>query len=259
MRIGERSGRVTASRLVPLEIGRLDAELSEIIGTPGRAVLPVASWLIEHPAGLVLFDTGMHRALQHDVSRLGPLFSTTRVDFQPGEELAARVIAAGYDPTDIRIVVISHLHFDHAGGTVEIPNGRLIVQEPEWKAGHHPRLVAAGLYNPDDFDIGHELQLIDGHHDVFGDGSIVCLPTPGHTRGHQALRVELGSRSVVLTGDCIYFARMLEAMEVPMFGFDREQQLASMRELQLLRDEGCELIFGHDLEQFRSFPAAGLT
>lgn len=251
---------MTATRIVPLEIGRLDADLAELIGTPGRAILPVPAWVIEHPAGVVLFDTGMHQELKTDTTRLGPLFTSTLVDFHDGEELPARLAAAGYRPSDIDIVVISHLHFDHAGGAADVPDARLVVQAAEWKAAHHPRLIEAGLYNPADFEVGHAVELIDGRHDVFDDGAVVCLPTPGHTRGHQALRVQLASGTVVLTADCVYFGSMLDDLTVPAFGFSREQQVDSMLMLRRLRDdEGCRLLFGHDLDQFRSLPASGWT
>lgn len=248
-----------ASRIVPLEVGRLDADLSELTGEHGHAILPVPSWLIEHPKGIVLFDTGMHRDLQVAPSRLKGLFSRTVVDFPLGEELPVRLSTAGYRPADVAIAIISHLHFDHAGGIADLPDARLIVQRSEWKVGHHPKLVEVGLYNPDDFDVGHDVQLIDGTHDVFGDGSIVCIPTPGHTRGHQALRVQLASGPIVLTADCVYFERMLDEMRVPRFAFDRDLQLEAMRRLRAMRDDGCRLLFGHDLAQFRSLPASGLT
>jgi glyoxylase-like metal-dependent hydrolase (beta-lactamase superfamily II) len=247
------------ARIVPLEIGRLDADLSELTGEPGRAILPVPSWLIEHPAGIVIFDTGMHRDLQNNTERLAGVFSSTVVDFPAGEELSARLCAVGYRPADVHIAVISHLHFDHVGGTGELPDARLIVQRSEWEAGHHPRLVEVGIYSPEEFDIGHDVQLIEGSHDVFGDGTVVCIPTPGHTKGHQALRVELDSGPVVLTADCIYFERMLEQMQVPVFAFDRDKQLEAMRHLQAMRNDGCRLLFGHDYEQFHSLPAKGLT
>jgi len=246
-------------RLVPLEIGRIHADLMELVGSPGHARMPVPSWLVEHPRGLVLFDAGMHRELQRDTARIRVLFRTTTLDFHPGEELAARVTAAGYSPADVELLIFSHLHFDHCGGTAELPNARLVLQEPEWGAAHHPTLVELGVYNPDDFDVGHDRQLVDGVHDVFGDGRIVCLPTPGHTRGHQSLRVELDSGPVVLTGDCIYFSAMLDGMKVPAFGYDVDQQLESMRTLAGLRDQGCRLLFGHDETQFGSLPAGGLV
>jgi N-acyl homoserine lactone hydrolase len=252
--------RVTAIRLVPLELGRLTMALDEITGEPDAVVAPVPAWVVEHQAGVVVFDTGMHPDLQRSSDRIAGVFDTMAIDYPEGEELTSRLTAAGYRPTDVTTAIISHLHFDHAGGTAELPDARLVVQASEWSAGHHPRLVEAGLYNPDDFDIGHDVELVDGVHDVFGDGSVVCIPTPGHTKGHQSLRVELPSGPLVLTSDCVYFGRMLDAMTVPAYGYDRDLQLASMRKLASLRDrEGCRLLFGHDLAQFRSLPPAGLA
>jgi N-acyl homoserine lactone hydrolase len=249
----------TATKLVPLEIGRLDSDRMELLGTPGRVVMPVPSWVVEHPRGVVLFDAGLHQDLQTDTSRLRNLLQSFVVDFHPGEELPTRLAAAGYRPSDIDVMVISHLHFDHVGGMVDIPDARVVIQAPEWTAGHHPKLVEVGLYDPNDYDLGHDRQLIDGGHDVFGDGSIVCVPTPGHTKGHQALRVELPSGPVVLTADCVYLAQMLDEMRVPLFGYDLALQLDSMRRLRDLRDDGYRLLFGHDLDQFRSLPTSGLT
>ena len=245
-------------RLIPLEVGRLDADLEELIGTPGRRLLPVPSWLIEHPKGVVLFDTGLHQELRTSRARLHGAFSSSGVELPIGEDLTARLAGRGFAPSDVAIVIFSHLHFDHCGGTAELPEARLLLQRAEWEAGHHPRLVEAGVYNPDDFDLGHDRQLIDGAHDVFGDGRVVCVPTPGHTKGHQSLRVELESGPVVLTGDCVYFASMLDDMRIPTFAYNADMQRESMRMLAAQRDDGCRLLFGHDIEQFRELPADGL-
>ena len=242
-----------------MEIGRLDSDLSALVGTPGQVRMPIPSWVIEHPRGLVMFDTGLHQALQTSTERLRGLFTDTVVDYRAGEELPTMLAGAGYRASDVDVMIISHLHFDHVGGMVDVPDARVIVQGAEWRAGHHPKLVEVGYYNPDDFDVGHDVQAIDGTHDVFGDGSVVCVPTPGHTKGHQSLRVELPSGPVVLAADCIYFAQMLDEMRTPDYGFDTAQQLDSMRHLRDLRDAGCRLLFGHDPDQFRSLPPAGLV
>lgn len=247
-------------RLIPLEIGRLQP-LADLMGA-GRAAnraLPIPSWLIEHRDGLVLFDTGLHADLVHGDDKLGPNAQLFSCDFDAGEELTNRLATHAIRPGDITHLVFSHLHFDHVGGTAEIPDARVVVQESEWVAGHRPKLIEFGVYDPVDFDIGHELELIDGAHDVMGDGSIMCVPTPGHTIGHQSLRLELQSGPVVLTGDCVYFQQALDEMTVPSFGYDRELQLASMRSLAALRDDGCRLLYGHDEDQFRTLPTDGLV
>lgn len=250
-------------RLIPLEIGRVITQSRILDGSDGTVTFPVPSWLIEHPQGLVLFDTGMHQDLQTSFDRIGEAtVKSFRPDFHKGEELSARLTDRSIRPADITHVILSHLHFDHAGGTEEIPDARVVVQRAEWEAGHNERLVDLGVYNPDDYDHGHDVEQLDGEHDVFGDGRVVCLPTPGHTKGHQSLRIELDSGPVVLTGDCVYTEALLDSMTVPAMGSDKAnaQQLESMHYLRSLRDDhGCTLLYGHDEEQFRALPADGLV
>lgn len=246
-------------RLLPLTVGNIEAQLSVVTGADGEVTLPIISWLIEHPKGLVLFDTGMHIDLQTDVSRLGRTAEFFRPDYHAGEEVSARLAEQRVRPTDISHIIFSHLHFDHAGGTAEIPDARVVIQEAEWAAAHEAKNIERGIYDPIDYDHGHDVEQVTGRHDVFGDGRVVCLPTPGHTPGHQALRIELGSGPVVLTGDCVYFESMLTDMAVPNLGFNSEQQIESMHELRRLRDEeGCQLLFGHDRDQLAALPSAGL-
>lgn len=247
-------------RLVPLEIGKLNSARSIIDGGEGMLPFPIPSWLIEHEHGLVLFDTGLHVDLQTSTDRIGPSATFFDPDFSPGEELTARLEQRGIRTTDITHMVFSHLHFDHAGGTVEIPDARIVLQGAEWDAAHESKYIERNIYNPDDFDHGHDVETIDGEHDLFGDGLVTCIPTPGHTPGHQSLRLELESGPVVLTGDCVYTEAMMDDMAVPKFGHDTDLQVASMRELARLRDEdGCRLLFGHDEDQFRSLPTEGLV
>lgn len=245
-------------RIVPLEIGRLDTDYRVITGGDGSVMLPVPAWLIEHPDGLVLFDTGLHADLVHDHGRIGSTAKRFRPDFGEHETLASRLTEHGIRPGDVDVVVLSHLHFDHVGGTAEIPDARLVVQADEWAAGHDAHNVEVGLYDPTNYDVGHDVQPVDGVHDLFGDGRVRCLPTPGHTVGHQSLIVELDSGPVVLTSDCCYFERFLDEMVVPRFGFNLDQQRASMTELARLRSAGHRLIFGHDEAQFRALPTAGM-
>lgn len=248
-------------RLIPLECGHLESEVSALLADapPGRIRIPVASWLLLHPAGSLVFDTGLHRELQTDLKRIGGLAQTFDVDFAPGQEVSGRLESAQVDPGSVDWIVFSHLHFDHCGGTELVPNARIVVQRAEWEAGHVPELIAHDVYNPADFDLGHEVQLIEGPHDVFGDGRVHCLPTPGHTAGHQSLRVELDSGPVILTGDCIYMRRQLEDMSTPPFGFDLGLQRTSMLALKKFQDDGGRLIFGHDPEQFSRIPPDGLS
>jgi hypothetical protein len=152
--------------------GHLTGELGHLMeGGEGRIRLPIPAYLIEHPKGIALFDTGMHPDCQHDpAARLGArLTGLFEFDYHPGEEIGARLAAFGRDPAKIDLVINSHFHFDHVGGNAQIPNASMLVQRREWEAGMDPDSAAKRGFNPRDFDLGHKLRLVDGEHDVFGD------------------------------------------------------------------------------------------
>jgi|TARA_B100001105_G_scaffold206922_1_gene171037 glyoxylase-like metal-dependent hydrolase (beta-lactamase superfamily II) len=224
-----------------------------VAGLNGNVDLPIPSWLVVHPSGqTLLFDTGLHDDLVNGVSARYPLMARQfESRFNADNNVSARLENVHIDSSSVDKIVFSHLHFDHCGGTALVPNAQIIVQRAEWRSGHHPKLIEHEVYKPDDFDLGHDVLQIDGQHDIFGDGSVLCVPTPGHTSGHQSLRVNLTSGPVVLTGDCIYWQEVLEKMLLPPFGFDHEMQLDSMRRLKALQDEdGCKLLYGHDATQW---------
>ena len=249
-------------KLFAMTCGRLTGDLGRLMeGGEGRADLPIPAYLIEHPRGTVLFDTGLHPDCQHDPAarvgtRLTGLFS---FDFHPGEEVSARLEAIGRDPARIEIIVNSHFHFDHVGGNALIPNAVMVVQKREWEAGLTPEIAAAHGYNRADFDLGHKLVEIDGEHDLFGDGSVVCLPTHGHTPGHQSLRVRLTSGEVVLAADACYFCRTLRERRLPQRVYDRQAMLDSLDKLARLEAAGARIFFGHDGEFWKGVPQAPLA
>ena len=175
-------------KLYAFTCGTVTGEFAHLMeGGEGDITVPIPVFLIEHPKGRALFDTGLHPDCQHDpAGRLGPrLAGLFRIGFRPGEEVSARLEAIDRDPGKIDLVINSHFHFDHVGGNALIPNATMLVQRREWDAGMDPDIAARRGFNPRDFDLGHKLRLVDGEHDVFGDGSVVCLPTHGHTPGHS--------------------------------------------------------------------------
>src|SRR5262249_19342616 len=132
-------------KLFALTCGHLTGDLGYLMeGGEGPAELPIPAYLIEHPKGTVLFDTGMHPQCQHDpAGRVGErvmgLFS---FHYQPGEEISARLEAIDRDPGRIDVIVNSHFHFDHVGGNALIPNAVMVVQKREWAAGMDPDIAA---------------------------------------------------------------------------------------------------------------------
>jgi N-acyl homoserine lactone hydrolase len=229
-------------------------------GEEGDITYPVPVFLIEHPRGLVLVDTGLHPDLAQDTSRLGKLDGPFRVRLPTDGSgtVGPKLSSAGFDPAQVDHAVLTHLHFDHTGGLVEVPNARVVVQSVEWAARRDSRMVESGAYNPDDVELGHDRLEIDGDHDLFGDGTITCLLTDGHTVGHQSVRVRTESATFVICGDCCYLRRTLTDEHLPPFGVDRDRQLASVRRMRSERDNGATLIYGHDPDQWAVITDEGL-
>lgn len=208
--------------------------------------LPVTAWLIAHDRGVVLFDCGMHTDLTTDTPKREIITSFLDLDAEAASMVSTQLRALDVDPGDVVAVVASHLHWDHVGGLAQLPNARLIVQRAEWESANDPAVVAAGPYEADEYQTGHQVTLVEGPHDVFGDGALTCVPTPGHTAGHQSLLVDAGGTSVLLTGDCCYFERTVDGGPLPRFGFDLEQQRESIAVIRSIRDRGAVVIPAHD-------------
>jgi N-acyl homoserine lactone hydrolase len=247
-------------RLLAFTCGWLTGDLGLFFaGEAGEVRIPVPAFLVDHPKGKVLFDSGMHPEAGRDPGRrLLPVVARLfGVELAAGEDIAARLGAIGVDPAGIDLLVSSHLHFDHTGGNATIPNARLVVQREEWQAGHDADLSARNGFDPRDYDCGHDVLEVSGEHDVFGDGRVVCIPTPGHTPGHQSLRVRPDSGTeIVLTGDACYMRRTLESMHLPAVVHDPAAMRASLERLRALEQAGARIFYGHDPEFWQTVPQA---
>ena len=247
-------------RLFAFTCGWLTGPLGGFLeGERGRLRVPVPCYLVEHPRGRVLFDSGLHPDAGADPQgRLGALARVFDVELAPADAVGARLEAHGVDPRRLDWLVSSHLHFDHTGGNAQVPNARWVVQEREWKAGRDAEAVAANHFDPKDYDLGHDVVRIDGEHDLFGDGRVTCLPTFGHTPGHQALRVRLDSGEVVLAADACYLRRTLEELHLPAVVSDRVAARESLLRLRRLEAAGARIFFGHDPAFWEGVPQAPL-
>lgn len=248
-------------RLYAMNCGWLTMPLGFALpGGKGTIRVPVPCYLVDHPRGKALFDTGMHVASQSDAAAyLGGFAAFFQVHFEPGEEIAARLEKLGIDQREILYLVNSHLHFDHVGGNAQIPDVPIVIQRKEWEAGREPDLIQSCGYKPTDYDLGQDVIQVAGEHDLFGDGSVVCLPTHGHTPGHQSLRVRLESGEVIVAADACYFRQTLEELLVPPVVHDPEQMRRSLEVLRALQGRGARIFYGHDPEFWQSVPQAPAT
>jgi len=218
-----------STEILPLRCGTIRAPARYLErGVEGDLTLPVYAFLVTHASGrAALFDAGLALA-DHGQT----LFEVFQNDLPAGHDVAARVAASGTDPTRIEAVVLSHTHYDHVGGVPLIPNARLLVHRQEELRS---------------LDSGHDIVLTEDSHDLFGDGSVEVFATPGHTCGHQSLRVFREGGCDVLAGDACYFCRSLDRDEVDQpQPFDKAQYLATKRRLARMRADGDFIIPGHD-------------
>jgi N-acyl homoserine lactone hydrolase len=220
--------------------------------TPGANVgIPVGfpghCYLIRHTQGWFLWDTGIDDAVaqlpNHEVvfHEWGPGTGPT---WRKPITLAAQLEEIKVKPSDIKLIAVSHSHPDHAGNIEMFPTTPMLVQRVEYQwAGSRQDTVA--------FNKNHPVKLIDGDYDVFGDGSLVLLSTPGHTPGHQSLLVRLPrTGAVILSGDVVHFQTSFEHRYVPDNNWNKESSLQSMDKIAaIVAREHAQLWVNHDQPQ----------
>lgn len=212
---------------------------------------PVPAYLVETGDERILVDTGLHPAAVADApAYYGPSPAFDLFGFEQERPLADQV-----DLDTVTMVVLTHLHWDHAGGLPLLPSAvPVVVQRAEWEAGHDRGAMARNFFFGRDYDLDERrVVLVDGDHDLLGDGSIELLLTPGHTPGHQSVRIA----DVVIGGDVVHFASGLDDHRFPAFGDDHDAQGRSADRLRALRDAGVTVLPGHDPDVLRPGPLPG--
>jgi N-acyl homoserine lactone hydrolase len=199
-------------------------------------------YLMHHAQGWLLWDTGVSDAIAAMPEGQPPADPRMTRWHRP-KTLAAQLDAVGIKPDDIKYLAISHTHPDHIGNVELFPHAMLLVQKAEYE---WPGPMGVGRFKPE-----HPATKLAGDHDVFGDGSVTIIATPGHTPGHQSLLVRLpktGAR--VLSGDAVHFRSNWENRRVPSGNTDKDQTLTSMQRIaDILAKEKGELWINHDKAQ----------
>jgi N-acyl homoserine lactone hydrolase len=199
-------------------------------------------YLIKHAQGWFLWDTGIPDAVAGMPDGLVPS-DPKAVTWRRPKTLAGQLDQIGVKPSDIRAMAVSHTHPDHIGNVEMFPTAMLYVQKTEYDwpdANNQPRFKAE-----------HPVTKLDGDRDVFGDGSVVILRTPGHTPGHQSLLVKLPKTgAVVLSGDAVHFRDNWDNRRVPSMNVSKEQTTASMQKIADTLTKGkAQLWINHDKAQ----------
>ena len=245
---GSRAGaasRVTAQRVLAFHCGGEWSPMGiyDPLDEDGARMVygPYLLYLVEHSRGRVLLDTGLHTRWRSP--------GTRRIEVGETDDVVSVLARAGVAPSEVEHVVVSHLHYDHAGGLRFFPDATVWVQSAELRFAYAPAVYQRELYDRDDFDHPLRWRELDGAHDIFGDRAVTIIPTPGHTPGHQSLCVELPSGPLVLAADASYLDAAMRARRLPGVVWNPDAMVASWEALERLeRDRGAQLIFTHELE-----------
>ena len=197
--------------------------------------------LIKHSQGWLLWDTGLADTVAAMPDGLRPADPRAILWRRP-KTLAAQLDQLGVKPADIKYVAVSHSHPDHIGNVDMFPLSMLLVQKTEYEdpAGSPPR------FKPE-----LPVTKLEGDRDVFGDGSVTIIATPGHTAGHQSLLVKLPKTgAVLLSGDAVHFKDNWDNRRVPSINFSREQTSASMQKIaDIIARDKAQIWINHDKAQ----------
>ena len=228
--------------------------------------LPIVAFLVEHPgAGPIIVDTGFHPSVATDPKQnLGRLYARLySIHMKPEQAISAQLrVQKGIDPSEVRVAIMTHLHMDHASAISEFTAATYVLGAGEWRAFHAHRFALNGYvrhhveHAVEYKEVPYDSPVIDSYstfgraYDLFGDGSVRLVATPGHTHGHQSVIVRLRDREALLTGDATYFLRTIDDERRGWVMADEHKWHRSVGEIRLYRRENPDalIIPGHDPE-----------
>jgi N-acyl homoserine lactone hydrolase len=230
--------------------------------------LPINVFVIKHRDGVVLFDTGLDPAIASDPnyvdSAIGRFFMRRvfRLTIGPDDTVAKNLNRLNLRTEDVNTVVVSHLHFDHIGGIADVPQAELLVSRDEWQQLSEPHpdhdyffrehiQLPGAKWQPIDFKPTKDPLLVPfgGCYDVMGDGTLMLLPTPGHTAGSLSMLVRADDRPpLLLIGDLSYAVELLMRDQLPGIYADKSQLHASFKKVRDLKAQLPDLVIlgSHD-------------
>ena len=200
-------------------------------------------YLIKHGNEYMMWDTG---------------HSMTIPNFAPKTSVVAQLAQVGVKPEQIKYVGISHYHQDHTGQVASFPQAMLLIGKGDWDAITAPKPAAGVNFAPFAHWIsgGGKVEPLVNDKDVFGDGTVIILNTPGHTPGHHALLVKLNNRAFLISGDLVHFHENYTTNGVPWFNVSRADSLASIERFkQLATNLKATVIIQHDARDIGKLPA----
>jgi glyoxylase-like metal-dependent hydrolase (beta-lactamase superfamily II) len=220
--------------------------------------LPCPSFLIEHPKGLVLFDTGCNPKIIDDaVGYWGEVAAHLPLKWSKADTLDKQIQNVGYKTSDVKYVILSHSHLDHSGGLTYFPKAKFLVGSRELQYAYWPDVDRRWAFILNDFlpTRAYEWLELDCDLDLFGDGALQFLLTPGHTPGECSLLVNLPNRKFLLTGDTTHLRAAVNQEATMGIDVDPFKSVHSLRRIKAIRDmQGATMWITHDPDDWKEHP-----
>jgi glyoxylase-like metal-dependent hydrolase (beta-lactamase superfamily II) len=241
---------------------------------PDNAPIPIPAFLIRHPkAGNILVDTGLHPSIASDprenLGRIGEWLC--QPELEAGMDVPARLRKRGIGPSAIRLVLLTHLHLDHASAIADFPESTFIVTGAEWKEATRGMFPILRAYRRQQYDYAFDFRTVDfdGEQvssystfgrtlDLFGDGSVRLVSTPGHSAGHMSVIVRLKDRDMFIAGDAMSREEQLDpGSDPPGRTQDEHNYRRSLQEIRLFHSQYPNAVItpGHDTAFYENAPA----
>lgn len=225
------------------------SQLNEGFPDTGEIELANPIFLIQHPKGWLLWDAGLSDELVHQPEGIEAWIFHLRMKKTVLEQLKE----IGVKPDDIQYFAFSHIHNDHTGNANYFKSARLIMQEKEYDLAFNKEKKPLNYDDYKELENSKAIKL-NGDYDLFGDGTVRFIATPGHTAGHQSLLLKLEETGYVLiSGDVSYYAKNYRQKGIPTFNTNKEESLASIEKVEKLVEEyDAQLWIQHDKAHFET-------
>lgn len=256
----------TGVRVTAVDCGPLAIDKGILMtGANGIIDVPSSVYIIEHPKqGVILYDTGINYNVadpEAAVKYWGPgMREAFGCNMTREDAIDRQLIKLGYKLEDVKHVILSHLHLDHAGGMCHFPNATFVVQKSELRYAWWPDSWTSLVYCINDYKDtrGFNFLQLNGDVDLFQDGTIKLITTPGHTPGHQAMIIKLENRGpVCLAADTAHLKETYQNMAPMPYDWNAEVLSDSYMRIRLLENAGVPVYFTHDPKDFAEFPRNG--
>ncbi len=226
------------------------------VGKPGA--FSANCYLIRHAKGWMMWDSGIN----DNVATMPNGFQRGKLSphYILRKPLRFALSEITVDPAKIEHVAFSHTHGDHVGNGNLFTGATLYMQQAEYDIAFGAEAVSKWNFEVTSYDKlrANKTIKLNGDHDIFGDGSVVIIATPGHTPGHQSLLVRLPKTGpVILSGDMVHLQDNWTHRRVPVFNFDAATSRQSMEKVAaLMQKTGARLWINHDKVQSDALPKA---